>query len=439
MYKDFGKFTIYKEFIDLGILFTLKETISDFFKCDVDFFPHPSTQIYKKFNINILENPRRGFYPIDDDNVIILARVQEQKKLTSSYGIIMSAKGISKNVKLLNIFEGALSWTLTEEFYSRFQNGILAFGDELIKHTITNYLCKGYFNYRYVRHLIEYFLKLRTTSFEGTYFSTGVLISKSIHDFQKNNKRSVYMYDLTQMIRLRNTNRIEKRIWYLADGKKSFFLATKKLDISRYIVVDNLVYNENYIDNHTLSFTLKGGDSLFKIENEKLLSINTSSGYEFLFFENQWKFRNYNQIIEFLKSVISNQEELINSLLFYILNCSKKQISSIIWFPENFEEIDNYIQVKTKNVFINGDINIRNKNFINHIFRCLSSDGATIIDRDGNIRYIGVIADLNKIKIEGMKGTGESAATALGLNGVAIKISQDGTIKIYNGKSKVIY
>ncbi len=439
MYKDFGKFPIYKEFIDLGILFTLKETISDFFKCEVDFLPHPSTQLIKQFDLNIFDNPRRGFYPIDENKVLILGRVQEQRQLISSYGIIMSAYGISKNTKLLNVFEGALSGTLSEEFFNRFQNGILAFGDELIKHTITNYLSRGYFNYRYVRHLIEYFLKLRTTSFEGNYFSTGVLISKSIHDFQKNNERSVYSYDLTQMIRLRNTNRVEKRIWYLADGKKSFFLATKNLDISRYIVVDNLVYNENYIDNHTLSFTLKGGDSLFKIENEKLLSINTSSGYEFLFFENQWKFRNYNQIIEFLKSVISSEEELINSLLFYILNCSKKQISSIIWIPENMEEIDNYIQVKTKNIFIDGDVNIKDKNFINHIFRCLSSDGATIIDKNGKIRFIGVIADLNKIKIEGMKGTGESAASALGLNGVAIKISQDGTIKIFNKKNKVVY
>lgn len=71
-------------------------------------------------------------------------------------------------------------------------------------------------------------------------------------------------------------------------------------------------------------------------------------------------------------------------------------------------------------------------NKANHIIRYLSSDGATIVDKDGFLQYFGCIVDLGKIKIQGVKGTGESAAEALAHNGIAIKISQDGLIKIFN-------
>ena len=76
------------------------------------------------------------------------------------------------------------------------------------------------------------------------------------------------------------------------------------------------------------------------------------------------------------------------------------------------------------------------KSFTNHIIRYLSSDGATIIDKNGLLQYFGCIIDLNKIEVKGIKGTGESAAGALSSNGISLKISQDGTIKLFNEKKK---
>jgi len=438
-YKDFGKMPTYKFFVDSGIFFTLKETIEEFFKCTVEVYAHPSYQVKKKHDIDIMDNPRRGFYPIDENNVLILARIVKDKKLLSGIGFLLSTKAISKNTKLLNVFESALTGILTHEFNSRFQHGCLAFGDELIKRTITNYISKGYYNFINVRHLIEYFFKLRTTSFEGEYFSTGLLLSKAIHDYIDINERFVDLFELDKWIRLRNTNKIDKRLWYLADGKKTFFLSTNKLDILYFIALNEDYIKTNYLDSHTLALTLKGGDTLFKIENEKLFSINTHSGYEFLFFENQWRYRNYNFFKDILKEQIGDDNELIEAIIFFILNCSKKQISSIIWFPDDFNTIDNFIQANTKNIFINEKVNLKDKKFINHIMRCLSSDGATVINKNGCVEYLGVIADLNKITLKGLIGTGESAASALAKNGMSVKISQDGIIKIFIGDSKIIF
>lgn len=432
-FRDIIAYPSYKAFIENGAFFILKETLEAFFHCKVVLYSKPSLQLIREFDIDIMLNPRRGFYPIDNDNVVIVARVLSQRRMISALGIHLKANSIGENVKLLNKLEGALTGSMTQEFHNFFQYGILPFGDELIKHTITNYLCQGYYDFRLIRHLIEYFFKLRTTSFEGSFFSTGAIITKAYHDFIKGTEENRFgqTFQLTNPIRIRSSNRINKREWYLADGKKSFFLGNKKLDFTNLFVLDGDYTSANYIDNHSLSLTLKGGDILFKVESEKLLSINSSTGFEFIFFENQWRFRNYRFLKTILTNTIEARESIVDALIFYILACSKKQNSSIIWFPKNMEEIDGLIQPATKNKFIETPLSLEDKRFINHIFRCLSNDGATIIDQDGTIRYFGVIVDLSKITVSGLKGTGESAASALAANGTSIKISQDGNIKIF--------
>lgn len=437
-YRDLGKHPLFKDFVDSGAFYMLKETIETFFHCKVVFFPRPSSQIKDHFDVDIFENPKRGFYPLDQDNIVLIGRILYQRQLISAIGFHLSGVRISENVKLLNKFEGALTGTFTQEFANRFQLGTFAFGDELILHTITNYISVGYYDFRDVRHLIQYFFKLRTTSFEGNFFSTGAILTKAVHDFvdAESSQRNGQTFELSTWMRLKNSNVINKRLWYLADGKKSFFLVTRNIDFTHLFVLDASYSSTNYLDSHFLGLSIKGGDALFKIENEKLFSINTSDGFEFLFFENQWKFRNYDFLKKLISENITTDEQLTESIIFYLLSCSKKQISSILWFPTDIDKIDDLIQVNTKNTFLKAPINLVNKNFINHIFRCLSSDGATIIDREGNIRYIGVIIDLSKISVTGLKGTGESAASALTTNGVSIKISQDGNIKIFTPGSK---
>lgn len=432
-YRDFGKNPTFKLFVKCGAFHMLKETIETFFHCTVEIYAHAQPQVEKKFNINILENHRRGYYPIDENNVLIVGRVVEQRQMISAIAFHLCGNRLGENVKLLNVFEGALSGTLTAEYNNFYQYGPLAFGDELIKHTITNYLCQGFYDFRNIRHLIEYFFKLRTTSFEGSFFSTGLILTKAFHDFLAGTGKNRFgeSFDLENWIRLKATNKINKRLWYLADGKKTFFLGTKSLDLTTLFVLDEEYISTNYLDSHSLSLTLRGGDLLFKIENEKLFSINTSTGFEFLFFENQWKFRNYKFLRKIISENITTVENLIDAIIFFLLSCSKKQTSSIIWFPSNLEEIDNLIQIETKNNFIKEKVNISDKRFINHIFRCLSSDGANIISKDGTLLHFGVIVDLGKVKVSGLKGTGETAASALASNGIAVKISQDGNIKIF--------
>ena len=75
------------------------------------------------------------------------------------------------------------------------------------------------------------------------------------------------------------------------------------------------------------------------------------------------------------------------------------------------------------------------------IEKILASDGAVVIDGNGKIIFESVFANMNGDSSSAVKlaGSGETAARLLSQNGVAVKISQDGTIKIFYGNEKLYY
>ena len=87
--------------------------------------------------------------------------------------------------------------------------------------------------------------------------------------------------------------------------------------------------------------------------------------------------------------------------------------------------------LKSRNRSFRKAVLINEKRHANLIIRLLSSDGVTIIDKQGHLQYYGCIVDLTKVKVRGAKGTGESAAKLLSRNGGAIKISRDGSITLH--------
>ena len=210
----------------------------------------------------------------------------------------------------------------------------------------------------------------------------------------------------------------------------SFILCDRHLKITQLFTLSEDYQNTgSYLDKRLLPDTLKGGDVLFRVQNEKEFCVVTPAGLEFVYHENQWLLRDYNYIKHILVENIKADDDVASSLIFYLLYCAHNSISSIIWIPENLDKAK--MMIKNWNKFVRGNITISDKQHTNHIIRVLSSDGATIIDKAGRVLFYGCIADTAKTKIRGVKGTGETAASALATNGISIKISQDGTIRIY--------
>lgn len=75
------------------------------------------------------------------------------------------------------------------------------------------------------------------------------------------------------------------------------------------------------------------------------------------------------------------------------------------------------------------------------IEKILASDGAIVINKDGKIIFESVFADMSngESSVAKLAGSGETAAKLLARNGIAVKISQDGTIKVFSGDEKIYY
>ena len=105
--------------------------------------------------------------------------------------IVLAAENISNTANTL--FEKLsilISKKLTECYSNSFHLGTKYFGDEFAREFIAGYLASKHYDYSRILFLIETFEKLAGTTFEGNYFTTGLIISKSLFAYNgKNGKK----------------------------------------------------------------------------------------------------------------------------------------------------------------------------------------------------------------------------------------------------------
>lgn len=134
--------------------------------------------------------------------------------------------------------------------------------------------------------------------------------------------------------------------------------------------------------------------------------------------------------------------EVSNAIIYYSLKCSRNHISSIIWIPKNTEKKDIEELTTDNRIRIwNKKLNILVESNEALIDKVLASDGAIVIENNGDVMYESVFSKVEKIKSSSgvLVGSGETATKNLAQNGVAIKVSQDGTIKVFSGNDKFCY
>ena len=409
------------------------DTLSEFFSAEVRLHFKPTTEL-NYYHVDITQDPERTVYPVDQNTVLIISHAQYENE--SYYlGIKFVANHIGEMTKVFNDTASAISACLNQCVYSQFRNAITHVGDRLIVRLIAKHLETGGYSASKVMHVIEKFIALRSTTFEGKHFSTGLLLTRSFHEYKHPGKEG----RMGQLLSLNKSksylSKIENRYWYLVDGFRTFYVTDLKTDIHNMFVYSNT--DNDHFKNMLLYNTLKGGDALVRTEAGREVSVITAEGWEFINQENCWRFRDY----ELLKKRIINElplsDEVYNSLLYYVLYCSKNDISSLIWIPENLSKFQEALKAETINKLTRTGFSVCDQAYSSLIKRILSSDGATVISKDGEVVAFGCMVETKDAKPSGIKGTGETAAGLLAKNGLAIKVSQDGTIKVFlNGREK---
>lgn len=438
--ENFIKHKKRKEF-EIFCLPYLLASIEELFDCNVKYNNKPIQSIQKSYGINLLENSKRGTYIHNSSEVTLLGRIQEGNKSKYAMSLTLKNGQFSSIDRLLNVFEAALSLTLSRSHKFGFADRPSQFGQELIELFISKYYSKGFFDHRRFLMLVELFKKLSTTTFEGRNFTTGLILTKSHYAYAEKgeNYRDGKLYELKAPLILDQNNMLNKRLWYLADGQSSFFVCNKDLEIRNNFILDNsFVGLKDYYVKYLHSNTLKGADTLFRVTSENELSIVGSTGLEFNYKENRWRLRDIKQISALIMENLKVSDSFVQSFLYYVFYLSKRRFSSILWVPQKTDNLDSYLM--SKNDLTKDRFSILDEKHKPTLMRLFSSDGASIIDTSGNVLSYGSVIDISKASIKGLKGTGESVSGLLGKNGISVKISQDGKISLFGvkGKEKII-
>lgn len=433
---DFKKFPGSKEFEVLALPY-LRGAVERFLGGKVKYEASPTEAIKTKHTIDITENPRRGVYILDDSSAIVLGRVLDERDVKAAFALHITESSFKGLEKLLNDFEAALAITLSRSSKTKFGAKPHQFGDELIELAISKYFSKGYYDHRSFQYLIDIFHNLANTQFEGRNFTTGLIITRSHYAFAEKGEhtRQGTLFPLLENRKLAPNNAIEKRFWYLADGQTSYYICNPKLEIGNLFVSrDSRQTLKSFVDDYSLAKTVRGGDALFRVTSQSEFSIMASGGIEFSHKEGRWRVRNLNQIAEIIRNYLGVDETFVQSFLYYVFYLSRRRLSSILWVPKNLSDIDDL--VLSKNQLTKCPFSILEETHTQSLLRLLSSDGATVIDLNGKLISFGSVIDISKISITGVKGTGESVSALLANNGLSVKVSQDGTIKLFPGSNR---
>ena len=419
--KNFEKFIYYGERV-------LSETLRELLSADIEIIYNPLTKLQTTYGINIEDNPSRDSYMISDLEHILICHCSKLYQDNYIMAIVIKHKYAINN-KIFHKLSQSVSKALEDSSIKKFRNSIILMNENLIERVISKTWIHGYNPY-IIYNLIDKFNAIRSTTFEGKYLNTGLILTNSFFEYKNENEsnRSGTLIKLKQRPYQKLTDRIDNRFWKMADGKSSFYIASCINPIRYMFFYDTT--DKDYVDLMVLKGTLHKNDLLFRTFQGRELSIINGANQEFIYQQNVWRYRDHNAFKNLLKKNIggNTSETVLNSLIKYILLLSKNDTSSILWIPIREVQED---RIKSSVSFSDDEINICNKAQEPLIMNLMTSDGAVQIDRQGKIIKYACIAVMEDVERNKAKGTGEQAAKNLARNGIAIKISQDGTIKLF--------
>mgnify|MGYP004657678719 FL=1 len=373
------------------------------------------------------------------EEICLVSQIVVEDKLIAYYPYVL----VGSNVPKISLAKGfltriteAVSEQVTACFVRGFKGGDWLFGDTFAQRLIANCITRNEYKEINFAHLIEKMEQLSVSTFEGRNFTTGVIVTKNLGHYDNNNK---FRYD-----EVRHIDQLEKRDWFLADGQTSFLLMDTNTNIiSMYIAEksNKTNYIEDFFRNYYRAEIMNEPDFIVRTVGPNEISVSDLYGKEFVKVENVWRFRYKRNFVEFLQDKLELSNEICDAIIYYTLKCSRNHISSIIWIPNNAEDKDieelttaNRIRIwdKKLNILVESNEAV--------IDKVLASDGAIVIEKNGDVLYESVSSKVENVKTSGgLVGTGETATRNLAQNGVAIKVSQDGTIKVFAGIDKFFY
>lgn len=435
-FQDLPKFRRLKK---TGALAILHNCLHDLLNCDVKLQCKLSTYASK---YDLFDRIERTTYIEDDMTVTLVSRIFDGKRLVSAFGVRLSGPTVALVPgKVLNAIANTLTRILSSLYIKQNSDAIMEIGERMLKGIIASSISKGYYDHFRIEFLIDYMLRVKSLSYEGSTLQTGLILTRSYFAFQGKNgeDRGGTLSTFDTCIDLIHDQDLNKRNWYLVDGKTSFLVFGSEFrSNSIYVLNREDVEHRDYLSRYLLKNTLSKRDVLLRVVNPNHFSIVTSSGVEFINLEGIWHVRNYELFVPKFKEILGMSDNSAATLIFFCIQLSQQCKSSIIFVPD-VDEISYSGELASGGINVLGAVSFEEKKLTNSLFRIFSSDGVTIISKDGILLRHGAIVNLKIPTSSGSRlvGTGQVATQTLAKYGTAIKVSSDGTITILN-KAKQI-
>ena len=374
-----------------------------------------------------------------EDEICVVSQIKTNNELVAYFPYVLKGQFVKKylNAKsLLSKLSEAISDQITLCYLQNFVGGEWIFGESLARMIISNCISESKYDSIKFAHLIEKFEQLAASTFEGAFFPTGVIVCSDLSKYKRN------FFEFQEM---RNIADLDKREWFLADGQESFFVLDANMNCSgiyRKSIPQPTDFVSEYFDEYYLVHDLVAPDFVLRTVGPNEISVSDTDGKEYIKIENVWRYRHRKNLAQFLVAHLQIEYMIAYSIMFYVLKCSRNHISSIIWIPnDSSEDAISALTTSNRVRIWKNKLSIRNESHQILLEKILASDGAIVIEKDGRVLFESVFANMSNANASEVKlaGSGETAAQILARNGVAIKISQDGTIKVFAGNKKIYY
>lgn len=420
----------------------VRKFLEVFFSADVKFVKSGTKEICSEMNIDYLDN-RRSYTLNKNQRLIIVYKhnnITLQKTEKKELFRILVDSELSSEIP--PVYYDSTSVIVSEFFNDNRNNTFIDFYDfnsiDVLSKTLISYMLEtAAFDKSYIFAWLEKLEKLSNATFEGNYFSTGFIFTRRMKQILNSKKSGYRCFPAFKSFPIIDFQNDYKRYWYLVDGDINFYISDKKEDLSNIVSINK---KQDYFDHYFLKGFISGQDTVFRSLGHGELSIVNKDRIEIVKRENEWKIRSVDSLIRFFIDSCSMSKETSKAICYYIIQCSRWHISSILWIPENENDsmmIDKLIiqkeDIKKDNIYVT------KSEYKQLLLRIFTSDGANIISKNGKVLFCGAIVNMNMTEHFEMKGTGESASEILGKHGVCVKVSQDGKIKIFKNGSKTFF
>ncbi|MBF0381531.1 MAG: hypothetical protein HQL69_10965 [Magnetococcales bacterium] len=410
---------------------SLKQFLENFLKCEVNVVFSPVTYFNENYNIDPSDNPEKLIHFVNDERLLVFVHAVEMRGKCICFGLDI-------HTPELGLPAEPMAWSIARMLEMRFQKGIRLnfdvdlqdFGQNLVLDIIVNYLSRGGFDRYHLRLLFQLFISVLNLTFEDRPFNTGLILTHSNSGYTTVDREGS-LVALKDPVRVQPTKQFQKRFWYLADGSSCFFVCDRKLKINNMFFLQPQMGAISAISTFFLNKALHGLDVAFRTIQGKEMVAVAASGEEFTYTGTQWHFRDYKMIRNAMSTLLpSFSEQTTDMLLELVFSQMSNRKGSLLWIPEREEDIEKYT-IRTSQLWQN-DISIQPQ-YSGFIQRLASSDGALVICPDGKIKAFAAVANLSgAISSDApLIGSGGLAALHLSHSGIAIKISQDGTARVY--------